>query len=37
LAAFEVTPEDTKYNRISDLIPAFISVCEAQSANQQGS
>jgi hypothetical protein len=27
----------TKYNRISDLIPAFISVCEAQSANQQGS
>jgi hypothetical protein len=25
-----------KYNRISDLIPAFISVCEAQSANQQG-
>jgi hypothetical protein len=27
----------TKYNRISDLIPAFISVCEAQSTNQQGS
>ena len=27
----------TKYNHISDLIPAFIRVCEAQSANQQGS
>lgn len=26
----------TKYNRISDLIPAFISVCEARSDNQQG-
>src|ERR1700722_176703 len=27
----------TKYNRISDLIPAFIRVCEPQSANKQGS
>lgn len=26
----------TKYNRISDFIPAFITVCEAQSVNQQG-